>query len=168
MRSSPQNKERSIFEGWLADHQGLLFRVVRAYAVDPHDQDDLFQEVCSQLWRSVSRFQGNSAETTWVYRVSLYTAMRWSKRERRSKTDSLGGYEPVLKPVDEEDSRLAWLYEQIHKLNKIDRSVTLMMLDGIAYQHIAETLGISESNVGVKVHRIKQRLTKAAEEGGLK
>jgi len=49
-------------------------------------------------------------------------------------------------------------------LDKIDRSIALLLLDGFSYKEMAEILGISESNVGVKIHRIKQRLTKRAEE----
>lgn len=167
MKSGPETTRTSTFDRWLSEYQGVLFRVVRAYAVELNDQDDLFQEVCAQLWQSVDRFRGDSAETTWIYRVALYTAMAWSKRERRTKAQALNGYEPVLKPGDEEDDRMAWLYEQIRQLDPVDRSITLMMLDGIAYRQIAETLGISESNVGVKIHRIKKQLTQAAEQEGL-
>lgn len=167
MRPASSIHPEKTLERWLAEHQGVLFRVVRAYAFDRHDQDDLFQEICTQLWRSVESYRKESAEVTWIYRIALYTAIRWSKNRPRRTEQPLAGVEPILKPADDEDDRLVWLYDQIRKLNKVDRSVTLMMLDGIAYQQIAETLGISESNVGVKVHRIKQRLTKAAEEGGL-
>lgn len=151
---------KATFDRWRTQHKGLLFRVVRAYAIGPHDQDDLYQEICIQLWRSIERFKGDSAETTWIYRVSLYTAMRWSKTQKKQRTQSLDGYEPVLTPKDDlRDARLIWLYEQIRELSEADRSVTLMMLDGFSYRQIAETLGITESNVGVKLNRVKKKLT---------
>ncbi|MBB6430299.1 RNA polymerase sigma factor [Algisphaera agarilytica] len=168
MTPREQKAQAQTFDRWLAEHRGILFKVVRAYAFTIHDQDDLYQEICAQLWRSVPKFQHASSETTWIYRVSLYTAMRWSKTQKKHRSQPLAGHEPVLTPLDQpDDQRLAWLYQQIAKLNEVDRSVTLMMFDGIPYAEIAEALGISESNVGVKVHRIKQRLTRAAEEGGI-
>ena len=57
------------------------------------------------------------------------------------------------------DPRLDWLYNQIAQLNEIDRSLTLLLLDGYSYKEMAEIIGISESNVGVKINRIKKSLT---------
>ncbi|WP_309024514.1 sigma factor-like helix-turn-helix DNA-binding protein [Pelagicoccus sp. SDUM812002] len=58
-----------------------------------------------------------------------------------------------------EDPRLNWLYERIAELNEVDRSLTLLMLDGFSYREISEVLGYAESNVGVKLTRIRKRLT---------
>lgn len=156
------HEQRKILDDWLERHQGLLFKVVHAYAFNPHDREDLFQEVITQAWNSIPRFQGRSTETTWLYRVALFTAMAWSRKERRHRDDtrSLEGLEHVLvNPARPRDRRLDWLYEQIAQLDEIDRSLTLMMLDGFSYRDIAETLGISEGNVGVKLTRIRKHLT---------
>jgi len=56
------------------------------------------------------------------------------------------------------DDRLAWLYKEIHQLDKIDRSIALLLLDELSYKEIATILGITESNVAVKIHRIKKHL----------
>jgi RNA polymerase sigma-70 factor (ECF subfamily) len=115
------------------------------------------------VWHSVPKFRGESAETTWLYRVALYAAISWSKRERkhREKNDSLDGVELTLTETKEvNDTRLVWLYEQIAQLDEIDRSLTLLLFDGFSYRDMAETLGITESNVGVKINRIKAHLTR--------
>ena len=72
MKSTEQQR---IFEEWLGLHSGLLFKVVRAYAFNSHDQDDLFQEITAQLWNSVPGYRGDSALPTWIYRVALYSAI---------------------------------------------------------------------------------------------
>jgi RNA polymerase sigma-70 factor (ECF subfamily) len=59
----------------------------------------------------------------------------------------------------EADPRVEWLYRRIAQLKEVDRSVALLMLDGFAYKEIATIVGISESNVGVKINRIKAALT---------
>jgi RNA polymerase sigma-70 factor, ECF subfamily len=157
-----EHEQRQILNEWLERHQGLLFKVVRAYAFTPQDREDLFQDVATQVWDSIPRYRAESAETTWLYRVALFTAMRWSRKERRRREDtrSLDGLEhTLLEPAKPTDPRLDWLYEQIAQLDEVERSLTLMMLDGFSYREIADTLGISESNVGVKLTRIRKHLT---------
>lgn len=156
-----EREQSKIFESWLADHPGLLFKVVRAYAFTKEDREDLFQEIAFQVWRSVPNFKGQSAVTTWMYRVSLNTAIKYSQKERKHQD----GRQPLAKMEyllheneNRKDDRLDWLYEEIAQLNEIDRSLTLLMLDGFSYKEMAAMLGISESNVAVKIHRIKKHL----------
>lgn len=113
------------------------------------------------MWRSIPNFKHKSDVTTWLYRVALNTAFRWNRNEKMhpagrqtfdDKEHLLHKYEP------QQDERLIWLYEEITKLNEIDRSPCLLMLDGFKYQEMADILGITESNVGIKIHRIKKCL----------
>ncbi len=155
-----EHKQQQIFADWLQDHKGILFKIVRAYAFSPEDQDDLFQEISLQLWQSVPRFRGESKASTWIYRVALFAAMTWARREKnRPQTRPLSEVEHVLTTTGRPgDDRLDWLYAQIALLNPVDRSLCLLLLDGYSYKEMAALLGISESNVGVKIHRIKQHL----------
>jgi RNA polymerase sigma-70 factor (ECF subfamily) len=155
------DEQTRIFEEWLALHRGLLFKVVRAYGFSPHDQDDLFQEIATQIWNSVPSYRGDCAVTTWIYRVALYAAMAWSKKETRHRYNqqSIGADErPILQASSHVNPQLNWLYEQIAQFDEVDRSLTLLMLDGFSYREIAATMGISSNHVGVKLNRIKQRL----------
>lgn len=155
-------EQEQVFERWLELHKGLLFKAVRAYAETPQDQEDLFQEIAVQLWNSIPNFKRDSAETTWIYRVALYSALAWSRKEQkhREKRQPLDGVEHMLLTENRiRDSRLDWLYSQIRRLDEVDRSLTLMLLDGFSYREMAATLGISESNVGVKISRIRKLLS---------
>ena len=156
------SEQKAVFDSWLSTYQGVLFKVVRAYAFTPHDQEDLFQEIATQVWISVPNFAGNSAPSTWIYRVALNTAISWSRKELRhqDKIKALDGDAAALRPNDSAvDPRLDWLYEQIRQLNELDRSLTLLLLDGFSYKEMADALGLSETNVGVRIHRIKAHLT---------
>lgn len=156
-------EHKSLFDSWISQYKGVLFKVVRSYAFNRHDQEDLFQELATQVWISVPGFKGNSAPSTWIYRVALNTAISWSRKElrHRGKKDSLEGAEAALELSGTVlDPRLEWLYEQIARLGEIDRSVALLLLDGFSYQEISDALGMNESNVGVRIHRIKAHLTK--------
>ena len=157
------SEQKTVFDSWLSTYKGVLFKVVRAYAFTRHDQEDLFQEIATQVWISVPSFEGNSAPSTWIYRVALNTAISWSRKELRHHDkikEVLDGDEAALRPNDSEiDPRLDWLYEQITQLNELDRSLTLLLLDGFSYKEMADALGMSETNVGVRIHRIKAYLT---------
>ncbi|HRI78297.1 MAG TPA: RNA polymerase sigma factor [Cyclobacteriaceae bacterium] len=154
-------EQQVIFETWLGQYKAMIFKIVRAYALNPMDRDDLFQDIVIQVWRSISSFRNESSPSTWIYRISLNTAIRWIKRERRHAelNESHEAVRQVLmeNPVSLDD-RLAWLYKEIYTLNEIDRCITILMLDDLSYKEMAGILGITESNVGVKINRIKKYL----------
>lgn len=159
-----ESEQQHIFNIWLKQHKALLFKIVRAYAFNSEDQDDLFQEISLQVWRSIPGFKQESAVTTWLYRISLNTAIKWSTKERKHEGhQSLELVEHVLLADNPIDERLAWLYDEIATLDEIDRSLTLLLLDGFSYKEMANLLGISESNIGVKIHRIKKHLSVQSE-----
>ena len=155
-----EKEQKQIFEDWLSQHKGLIFKIVRAYAFTVADQDDLFQEIIIQVWHSIPAFRKESAVTTWLYRVSLNTAIKWTKKERKhNQAEALEGVQHILEEGRmQTDERLTWLYEEIYKLDEIDRSITLLLLEGFSYKEMASILGITESNVGVKINRVKKLL----------
>jgi RNA polymerase sigma-70 factor (ECF subfamily) len=161
------DEQQRLFGQWLNSHQGLFFKVVRAYAFTPQDQEDLFQEIATQVWQSIPNFRGEAAVTTWIYRVALNAAIAWTRKEwkHRDGKQSVGGIEPaILHASSAADARVEWLYTQIRQLNEIDRSLTLLLLDGFSYKEMAAMLGITENYVGVKIGRIKAHLISKSKE----
>ena len=160
------DKRQTTFKKWLSEHQGLVFKVVRVYAATPEDQEDLLQQILMQLWCSIPAFRGNAAVSTWVYRVALNTALVWNRSEKKRRISRISFIDFSRTPVPKkaqanpvEDSQMVVrLYEAIRKLPKVDASLVLMYLEGLSYNRMAEILGISESNVGVKLNRAKSRL----------
>ncbi|TMI65796.1 MAG: RNA polymerase sigma factor [Bacteroidetes bacterium] len=155
-----EKEQKYIFDDWLGSHKALIFKIVRAYAFTIADRDDLFQEIIIQVWHSIPSFRKESSIITWIYRVSLNTAIKWTKKERKhSQSEAIEKMEHILHESRiQTDERLVWLYEEIYKLDEIDRSITLLLLDGFSYKEMASILGITESNVGVKINRIKKLL----------
>jgi RNA polymerase sigma-70 factor, ECF subfamily len=155
-----EQEQKLIFEDWLNQYKALIFKIVRAYAFTAMDQDDLFQEITIQVWHSIKTFRNESAPTTWIYRIALNTAIKWVKKERRQpQAETLDHVQHILQDAGQKiDERLTWLYEEIYKMDEIDRSLTLLLLDDFSYKEMAEILGITESNVGVKINRIKKQL----------
>ena len=155
-----EKEQQHIFQKWLSLHKGLIFKIVRSYAREVMDQDDLFQEIMIQVWHSIPSFRHESSVTTWLYRISLNTAIKWTTKEKKhNQTKALEQVHHLLhesiSPIDE---RLVWLYEEIYKLDESDRSLAVLLLEGFSYKEMANLIGITESNVGVKITRIKKQL----------
>ena len=153
-----EKEQLDILEEWLKLYKGLIFKIVRAYTIA--DRDDLFQEIVIQVWRSIPAFRRESSISTWLYRIALNTAIKWTKKEKKyAGAETLDNVQHLLQenrtPIDE---RLSWVYAEIYKLDEIDRSVALLLLEGFSYKEMSAILGISESNVGVKINRIKKQL----------
>lgn len=159
-------EQESLFRRWLADHAGLMWKVVRAFAVEPADQSDLLQEISLQLWRSLPAFRGKAKESTWIYRVAFNTALVWKRDEKRRHAKHEKFFELNVLPDESPhppgqthaDVMVQRLYAAIRQLPKLDTSLALMHLDGLTYREMSEVLGITESNVGVKLNRIRQQL----------
>jgi RNA polymerase sigma-70 factor (ECF subfamily) len=149
-----------VFETWIDRHKAILFKVARVYDATHPDREDLFQEIALQLWHSVEAWRGDCEATTWIYRVALNTALAWRRKERRHRhgrqdiEDATG----LLVAPSGHDPRLDWIYQRIAELDEGNRALALLMLDGFSYRDMAQILGLSESNVGVKINRIKAAL----------
>jgi RNA polymerase sigma-70 factor (ECF subfamily) len=148
-----------IFEGWVGAHKAILFKVARAYGASHADREDLFQEIALQVWHSVDAFRGDAAVSTWIYRVAFNTALAWHRKERkhgqgRQDLEAAG----LLIAAPDRDPRLDWIYLRIADLDEANRSLALLMLDGFSYRDMSQILGLSESNVGVRINRIKAAL----------
>lgn len=150
----------------LRENDARLRRICRVYGSDPEDTNDLYQDILVQLWRSLPSFAGDSRPDTWLYRVALNTALSHRRKRvtRRAARNEEGDaplwatVSPAPDRVLEEKERLARLHRAIRRLDELDRALVTMYLDERSYREMAEVLGISESNVGVKLHRIRKRL----------
>lgn len=160
------DQQKTVFRAWLEEHSGLMVRIARAYTATEADRQDLVQEILLQVWCSIPRFAGRAAASTWIYRVALNTALAWQRkdwRRRRRQTPLLEADEvpaeaagPAGRAYDPE--KVEQLYAAIRTLPKVDAALVLLYLDELSYREMAEVLGISESNVGVKLNRAKKLL----------
>lgn len=125
------------------------------------DQQDLFQEIVCQLWKSYESFRNESQFSTWMYRVAVNTAIVFLKKEKR-KVDK---YEIASENIrdDEGDSHIKesqidHFYKAVQKLGKIDKAIIFYQLEGFSHKEIGNNLGISEGNARVKLNRAKEKL----------
>ena len=143
----------------MEQHKQIIYKVCFMYASDDETVNDLFQEVTLNLWKSFSRFRGDSMVTTWVYRIAVNTCISWLRVSgKRIKTVPLTFSMTELLSDEQEKENLRELYALINRLGKLERALILLWLEERSYEEIAEILDISVSNVGVRINRIKAKL----------
>lgn len=154
------------FAKLIKDNQGLIIKVSRLYTNTLEDEQDLFQEIVLQLWRSYDSFKGQSKISTWMYRVALNTAITLFRKKTKSpKTDELtdSHYHDFIEIDDEKHQDISVLYKVIKMLPNVERAIVTMYLDDLPYRDIAENLGITEVNARVKMNRLKKTLKQLME-----
>lgn len=151
------------FAAWMAAHVGVLSRIARAFATGA-DQHDLMQELMLAVWRAAPTFRGDARESTFIFRVAHNAALTWRRRETTRRLRH-ADYERLAAPLDDvrADPLLARLYDAIRALDALDRSLVLLLLEGLSYAEIGEVHGLTETNVGARLTRARQKLAQTME-----
>lgn len=155
-----EEQEKS-FVTLVKEHQGLIHKVCILYETDREARNDLFQEIVLQLWKSFPTFRGDSKITTWMYRIALNTAVSGLRKlGRKIKTEELDDYHFNIseRTEDSREEELQKLHWAIRQLTEIERAMIMMALDEVPYDEIAETIGITQNNVRVRMNRIREKL----------
>ena len=149
------------FDSLLREHGGLISRICFSYAVDGDDYQDLRQDVLLNIWKGLANFRGDSSSVTWVYRVALNTCVstvrKRSGKPHMERLDTLPFDFPATKEDDGMRERMEILYRLISELSPVDKAVVTMWLDERSYEEIAEVTGVTKNNVGLRLHRIRER-----------
>lgn len=159
------NKELEYsFVKQLEANQNIVHKICRLYTNDRDAHDDLFQEITIQLWRAFPKFRGDSKFSTWMYRVSLNTAITlYRKSKRQISTQDFETISFKIKSEEYDDTteqQLKLMYDAVKKLNDIDKALVFLYLEDKSYREISLNLGISEVNARVKMNRAKDKLRK--------
>lgn len=145
----------------LKENEGFIYKLASAYTNSIDDKQDLVQEIIYQLWKSFKTFRQQSKLSTWIYRVALNVAIYHHKKSKKI-VETVPINEQVLNyhenTCNEIEEKWKVLKQQIEILNFLDKGIIMLYLDNKSYEEIAEIIGISKSNVGTKLSRIKEKL----------
>lgn len=151
------DKEKEFVE-LIESNKGIIYKVCLLYSDDSESHNDLFQEVVVNLWRAYPRFRGECKVQTWIYRIALNTCVSFL-RKSKSMPNTLPISPNIEAFAEEPDfARVKELYKMIDSLNKIDKALVLLYLEDKSHDEISQIVGISRSNVAVRLFRIKERL----------
>ena len=149
------------------ENRNRILRVCRVYAWNAADQDDLYQEILFQIWRSLPALKEKQFANTWLYRVAINTAISFVRKRASSSArvihfehaDLTRAIESRQTTEENTDDRIANLYNAIYRLNPLEKALVTLFLEDFTYEQIAEATGISANNVGVMLHRAKKKLS---------
>jgi RNA polymerase sigma-70 factor (ECF subfamily) len=159
--SKPAAQDR--FVTLLEEHKRILYKVASSYCRNPADRQDLVQEMVVALWKSFGRYDDRYRFSTWMYRIALNVAISFYRSEVRRTRHTVPAGDSVLEIAAASESaapdgEFRVLQSLMQQLGELDRALLILYLDGNRHDTIAEILGISETNVGTKIGRIKQKL----------
>jgi RNA polymerase sigma factor (sigma-70 family) len=159
-----KEEQQQFFQEIIERHKGILFKVARVYCPNQNDRDDLIQEMMIQIWRSIQRYNDHFKISTWLYRISLNVAISFYRKSatRANRFTVLDEQTTAILIEDkaESEQHLNLLEQFISELKELDKALILLYLEDKTHTEIAEILGLSVSNVGTKVSRIKENLKK--------
>ncbi|QCW99063.1 sigma-70 family RNA polymerase sigma factor [Aggregatimonas sangjinii] len=159
------NKNLEIeFSERIQESQGIIHKVSRMYCDNEEHRKDLFQEILIQLWKSYPSFRGDSKFSTWMYRVALNVAIQDLRKTKKKKhlffqTNQFKDASEESK-IEVQDEKLKLMHKAIASLNKVEKAIVMLHLDGKSNEEISEIVGITQNYVRVKMNRIKTKLSK--------
>jgi len=149
------------FETVLQQHRGIIFKVARLYTRSEADFEDLVQDISIQIWQSLGNYKPTYALSTWLYRIALNVSIdRLRREERRQRHQEAFEALPHTGQPGQPSGRSEQLHRWVQALPPLERALMLLYLEDYPHGEIGEMLGISKSNVGTKISRLKQRLKK--------
>jgi len=162
MNDSLQNQFENIFR----ENLGIIISIARAYTKTRQDHEDLINDIALECWNSFKNFRGEAKISTWIYRIALNTALNYSRTaKRRTSIMDKASLEIIFtSQYREDDKKTELLYDCIDELDVFNRAIIIFYLDGKSHDEIAGITGISKTNVGTRISRIKEQLKKIIQE----
>ncbi len=155
-------EQNTQFSAWLDQHAAVLHHVANGFA-EGADRHDLMQELMLAVWRAIPVYRSGAQASTFIYRVAHNTALTWRRTQKnyRERIDRFGAQVATDPATDSrrEHETLEHVYAAIRQLPPLDRSLILLHLDGVDYAGIAGIHGLTETNVGARLTRLRQKLT---------
>ncbi|MFC2188293.1 RNA polymerase sigma factor [Fulvivirgaceae bacterium LMO-SS25] len=145
----------------IKENEGLILKVCSIYTFNADDRADLYQEIVYQLWKSFGSYKAKAKLSTWMYRVAMNTAIYFLKKEKKEiRTTSLeGSFLQFAEELDKrEEEKIQLLYQHIQMLSLLERGIILLYLESKSHEEIAEVMGLSTTNVGTRLSRIREKL----------
>lgn len=157
--------QSKLFAQLMAQHKGIIYKIVNSYCQNSDDRQDLAQEILTTLWLSFDNYNSTFAYSTWMYRIALNVAISYYRKDKKRLDKTLIDDESLIQIAnlpeqDEKNEAINQLYHFISQLDKVNKAIMLLYLESEPYDSIANSLGLSKTNVATRISRIKTTLKK--------
>ena len=145
------------FEEIYTLYSAQVFRICMGYCNDHEQAKDLTQEIFISIWQNLSTFKGKSKISTWIFRIATNNCLRAIEKSKRMITTEVP--HTLVEPQEESnEEKLQFLYNCIGELEEMERIIISLVLEGLPQAEIADIVGLTEGNIRVKIHRIKEKI----------
>lgn len=146
-----------MFEDIYKKHWQKVFRLCMGYVNDISLAKDLAQETFVIVLNKLPEFRNESKIGTWIFRIASNNCLRQIEQQKRHRKVQLP--EHITEENEPEiETKIAFLYKCISELQEIDKIIISLELENIKQEEIANIVGLSNNNVRVRIHRIKEKL----------
>jgi RNA polymerase sigma-70 factor (ECF subfamily) len=158
------SEKEEKFKILIKESSDKILRICRYYSRTEDDAKDLYQEILINIWKSLDTFRGDSAISSWVYRIALNTSLGFASKQFKQLQFTLDIDINSLQILDSEhfiedkQTNIEELMVSLNQLSIIDKTIISLVLEELSTKEISEIIGITEPNVRVKIHRIKEIL----------
>lgn len=163
--------KESQFKNLFEANKDRVYRICCSYVRNHDNRKDLFQEIFTTIWKSLDSFRNESHINTWIYRISVNTAISFCKLQSRNdkrcteiKKDLFSEDEKLLEQKKIQETNIEKMFDAISQLPLLEKTIVSLQLEGLDHANIAEICGLTEGNVRVRFHRIKKKLKQIMEE----
>mgnify|MGYP001232358892 CR=1 FL=1 len=154
------------FKRTVDENKEKIMRICRYYAPSAEDQKDMYQEILINIWKSLDSFRGDSKVSTWVYRIAVNTSLSYAGKQYKlmklnvdiENTNIKNFLSAEFNDNMLKDDQFQRLQTHLNQLSVIDKAIMGLVLDELTSKEIADIIGITEPNVRIKIHRIKENL----------
>ncbi len=151
----------SFFENIVEEFKDKIYRICRYYVSNNDDVDDLYQDTLINIWNGLDKFRGEAAVSTWIFKVTTNTALHFLSKKKagvmnQSKLDLVEYLSKPDTPGNNENIEI--LHRCIAQLPLIEMTIISLVLEEVPSKEIARIVGLTDSNVRIRIHRIKDTL----------
>lgn len=155
------------FKTIIEQNSERIWRICRYYNPNTEDQKDMYQEILVNIWKSLETFRGEAALSTWIYRIAVNTSLSFTGKAFKQMKLMVSADSMQLSSIIEDETleeklaqeqHFSLLQAELNQLSVIDKALISLLLEGLSMREIADIIGITEPNVKVKIHRIKEHL----------
>lgn len=155
--------KKKLFAQSMDQHKGIVYKIVNSYCLNQDDRQDLAQEILTTIWLAYDNYDKAFKFSTWMYRIALNVAISYYRKDSKREDRANANEESIVHIADlsqegERSEEVMQLYGFIGKLDKLNKAIMLLYLESESYDSIANSLGISKTNVATRIGRIKETL----------
>ncbi len=154
-----QSGDRQAFEALVRRHYDAMYRMAFKWCGDKADAEDITQNACIKLARSIGTFRFQSEFRTWLYRLVINAAKDWAKARPRWTPDQTFESGRAEAPAGEDRVYATQVMAYVQTMPEREKSALVLVFgEGLSHREAATVMDCGESTVSWYIHEARKKL----------